>query len=221
MQILLIEDDLALAEALTESLRHEGFAVNHLSLGGLAISSVKTELPDIVILDLGLPDMDGTEVLKAIRQQSADLPVLILTARTALEDRISGLDLGADDYLAKPFEVDELLARLRVFERRASTSKHAELSIGKVTLDNASHQVSVANTIIDLSRREFMVLKALMENAGRVQTRDSLESKLYSWGEEVSSNTIEVHIHHLRKKLPSKFIQTLRGIGYIIKPISD
>lgn len=217
MQILLIEDDAALAEALSRTLRHEGFTVNHLTQGKLAIEAVKVELPDMVILDFGLPDIDGTIVLKAFRKLSADLPVLVLTARASLEDKITGLDLGADDYLAKPFEVDELLARLRVFERRASTLKHAGLTIGEVTLDNISHQVLVSNKVVDLSRREFMVLKALMENMGRVQTRDSLESKLYSWGEEVASNTIEVHIHHLRKKLPDKFIQTLRGIGYIIK----
>jgi len=219
MQVLLIEDDIALAEALTQTLKIEGFAVNHLSHGKQALASIKTELPDIVILDLGLPDMDGTEVLKLIRRESADLPVLVLTARISLEDKVNGLDLGADDYLAKPFEVAELMARLRVFERRASSLKHSGLSIGNVCMDSASHQVSVTGETIDLSRREFMLLKALMENAGRVQTRDSLESKLYSWGEEVASNTIEVHIHHLRKKLPDNFIQTLRGIGYIVKPI--
>jgi len=219
MQVLLIEDDTALAEALTRSLKHEGFTVNPLASGNQAITSVKIELPDIVILDLGLPDIDGTEVLKEIRKHSADLPVLVLTARTSLDDKVKGLDLGADDYLAKPFEVDELMARLRVFERRSSTLKHAGLSIGEVTIDSASHQVIVSGEQIEFSRREFMLLKALMENSGRVQTRDSLESKLYSWGEEVASNTIEVHIHHLRKKLPSNFIKTLRGIGYIVKPI--
>ncbi|HDY85959.1 hypothetical protein LCGC14_0440920 [marine sediment metagenome] len=218
MQVLLIEDDIALAEALIQTLKNKGFAVNHLAHGKQAIASIKTELPDIVILDLGLPDMDGTEVLKLIRRESADLPVLVLTARTSLEDKVNGLDLGADDYLAKPFEVAELMARLRVFERRASSLKHAGLSIGIVSIDSTSHQVMVKGEQIDLSRREFMLLKALMENAGRVQTRDSLESKLYSWGEEVASNTIEVHIHHLRKKLPDNFIQTLRGIGYIVKP---
>ncbi len=218
MQVLLIEDDIALAEALTQTLKNEGFAVNHLAQGKQAIASIKTALPDIVILDLGLPDIDGTEVLKLIRRESADLPVLVLTARISLEDKVNGLDLGADDYLAKPFEVAELMARLRVFERRASSTKHAGLSIGNVSIDSSSHQVFVSDQNIDLSRREFMLLKALMENAGRVQTRDSLESKLYSWGEEVASNTIEVHIHHLRKKLPENFIQTLRGIGYIVKP---
>jgi len=219
MQVLLIEDDPALAQALTQTLKREGFTVNHLAEGKQGILAVQTELPDIVILDLGLPDIDGTEVLKAIRIESADLPVLVLTARTSLDDKVKGLDLGADDYLAKPFEVDELLARLRVFERRASTLKHAGLTIGEVSIDSASHQVTVSGEPIDFSRREFMLLKAMMENSGRVQTRDSLESKLYSWGEEVSSNTIEVHIHHLRKKLPNQFIQTLRGIGYIVKPL--
>jgi len=217
MQILLVEDDIALADAITLTLKHEGFAVNHLTHGKQAINAIETELPDVVILDLGLPDIDGTDVLKAIRKQSADLPVLVLTARTSLEDKVTGLDLGADDYLAKPFEVAELMARLRVFGRRASTLKHSGLTIGNVTLDDISHQVIVDKKNIDVSRREFMVLKALMENADRVQTRDNLESKLYSWGEEVASNTIEVHIHHLRKKLPAQFIQTLRGIGYIIK----
>jgi len=219
MQILLIEDDIALADALTLTLKREGFVVNHLTHGKQAIHSVEIELPDIVILDLGLPDIDGTDVLKAIRKQSAELPVLVLTARTSLEEKVTGLDLGADDYLPKPFEIAELMARLRVFGRRASTLKHSGLTIGSVTLDDISHQVIVDKDNIDLSRREFMILKALMENAGRVQTRDNLESKLYSWGEEVASNTIEVHIHHLRKKLPTKFIQTLRGIGYIIKPV--
>ncbi|MDQ7073059.1 MAG: response regulator transcription factor, partial [Gammaproteobacteria bacterium] len=153
MQILLVEDDMALANALSESLRYEGFTVNHLMKGQLAINAIKAELPDIVILDLGLPDMDGTQVLTAIRQQSADVPVLILTARASIEDKITGLDLGADDYLAKPFDVDELLARLRVFERRASTLKHAALTIGDVTLDTVSHQVTSNGSVIALSCR--------------------------------------------------------------------
>ena len=170
------------------------------------------------MLDLGLPDMDGQDVLKAIRKLDAALPVLILTARASLEDKVAGLDNGADDYLAKPFETDELLARLRVFERRLSSFKHAGLTIGEVTMDSKALTVTVSGAEIELSRREFMLLKTLMENAGRVQTRDSLESKLYSWGEEIASNAIEVHIHHLRKKLPDQFIKTVRGVGYTIKP---
>lgn len=217
MNILLVEDDIALAEALKQTLKHEGFVVNHLTHGQHAILAVKTGASDMVILDLGLPDMDGLEALKAIRKISSDLPVLLLTARASIEDKVSGLDLGADDYLAKPFEVSELLARLRVFERRLSTLKHADLKVGNVVLELESFRLSVDGQTVELSRREFMLLKALMENAGRVITRDSLESKLYSWGEEVASNTIEVYVHHLRKKLPKGFISTLRGVGYIVK----
>ncbi|MBL4743790.1 MAG: response regulator [Cycloclasticus sp.] len=217
MYILLVEDDVSLSEALNKALSSEGFAVNCLPKGKQAIEAVKTELPDLLILDLGLPDIDGLDVLRAVRKVSKDLPVLILTARSSVEDKITGLDLGADDYLAKPFEVDELLARIRVIERRASSSKHAGLTIGEVTLDTVSHQVFVSGAEVTVSRREFMLFKALMENAGRVLTKDSIESKLYSWGEEISSNTIEVHVHNLRKKLPKNFIQTLRGVGYIVK----
>lgn len=217
MQILLVEDDTALVEALKKALVTEGFAVNSLSKGKQAVISVKTELPDMVILDLGLPDMDGLDVMRAMRKTSVELPILILTARSSLDDKVAGLDLGADDYLVKPFDVDELLARIRVIERRASSFKHSGITVGNVFLDMVSHEVSVAGEVVNMSRREFMLLKGLMENAGRVLTKGSLESKLYSWGEEVSSNTIEVHIHHLRKKLPDGFIQTMRGVGYIIK----
>lgn len=219
MQVLLIEDDPSLAEGLKRSLNREGFTVNHLLRGKDGVHAVSSSPPDIVILDLGLPDMDGQDVLKTIRKQDAELPVLILTARASLEDKVAGLDNGADDYLAKPFEIDELLARLRVFERRLSSFKHAGMSIGQVTLDSKAQTVSVSGQALELSRREFMLLKVLMENAGRVQTRDSLESKLYSWGEEIASNAIEVHIHHLRKKLPDQFIKTVRGVGYTIKPV--
>lgn len=217
MQVLLIEDDASLAEGLKRSLKHEGFIVNHLTQGKQAVSAVASSVPDMVVLDLGLPDMDGQEVLRAIRKLDAALPVLILTARASLEDKVAGLDNGADDYLAKPFETDELLARLRVFERRLSSFKHAGLTIGDVTMDTKAQTVRVSGKEIELSRREFMLLKMLMENTGRVQTRDSLESKLYSWGEEIASNAIEVHIHHLRKKLPEHFIKTVRGVGYTIK----
>ena len=217
MQILLVEDDAALVDALKKALVTEGFAVNCLSKGKQAIASVKTELPDMVILDLGLPDIDGLEVMRSMRATSVDLPILILTARSSLDDKIAGLDMGADDYLVKPFDVDELLARIRVIERRASSFKHSGLAVDDVMLDTVSHEVSVAGKVISMSRREFMLLKSLMENAGRVLTKESLESKLYSWGEEISSNAIEVHIHHIRKKLPDSFIQTIRGVGYIIK----
>lgn len=217
MQVLLIEDDLSLAQGLIRSLRHERFTVNHVGMGQLGINALKIEAPDMVILDLGLPDMDGKQVLQEIRRIYPALPVLLLTARGSIDDRVAGLDAGADDYLAKPFDMSELLARLRVFERRLSSQQHAGLSINAVTLNAKDLRVTVNHQPVELARREFMLLKILMENAGRVQTRDSLESKLYSWGEEVASNAIEVHIHHLRKKLPDNFIKTIRGVGYMIQ----
>lgn len=217
MQVLLVEDDASLARGLKTILKNDGFTVNHLTEGQQAVNSVALMEPDIVILDLGLPDMDGNEVLKQIRRKNVELPVLILTARDSLEDKVTGLDNGADDYLAKPFEIDELLARLRVFERRLSSQKHADLTVGTVSIDTKTQQVMVGEQQLELSRREYMLLKMLMENAGRVMTRDSMENKLYSWGDEIASNAIEVHIHHLRKQLPENFIKTVRGVGYTIK----
>ena len=217
MQLLLVEDDVSLAEGLLKGLRREGFSVNHVSSGADAIHAVNIDTPDIIALDLGLPDMDGLDILRQVRAKYPDLPVLLLTARDTLDDKVSGLDSGADDYLVKPFEMAELLARLRVLERRIGTSASSEIKIGDICLDTTTHQVLVNDENIDLSRREYMLLKALMESAGRIQTRSSLESSLYSWGEEVASNAIEVHIHHLRKKLLPGFIKTVRGVGYTVK----
>jgi DNA-binding response OmpR family regulator len=214
MQILLIEDNISLAKGIIEALKREGFAANHLDKGLSAISTIKSNQPDIIILDLGLPDIDGLSVLKNIRNHSKQLPVLILTARASIDDRVTGLDRGADDYLAKPFEMPELLARLRVLERRLGTVNSNTITIGDVQLDTNGHNVSADNNPIELSRREYMLLKALMENVGNIQTRSGLEAKLYSWGEEVSRNALEVHIHHLRNKLPDGFISTVRGVGY-------
>jgi DNA-binding response OmpR family regulator len=214
MLILLVEDDPSLARALQQALQKQGYSVNAVARGKAALHVVQTDAPDIVILDLGLPDMDGLAVLKSIREIRIDLPVLLLTARAGLDDRISGLDAGADDYLAKPFEMTELFARLRVLERRLSTAKSAEICIGEVVLDINRGEVLLRGEPLELSRREYMLLKSLMENAGRVQTRNTLETRLYSWGEEVASNALEVHIHHLRKKLGAQFITTVRGVGY-------
>ena len=174
------------------------------------------EQTDIVILDLGLPDMDGLEVLRQIRQKVKDMPVIILTARDKVTDKILGLDAGADDYLPKPFDMDELFARLRVLERRLGTASTAMVKIGKVALNTQTLELTVAGEAVSLPRRELMLLKVLMENGGRIQPKQKLESRLYEWGDEVSSNTIEVHIHHLRKKLPENFIKTIRGVGYSI-----
>ncbi len=217
MQLLLVEDDLALAEGLQSALKREGFTVNHVTEGLLALSAVKTEPPDVLVLDIGLPDIDGLEVLKRIRQSGSTLPVLLLTARDSLDDKITGLDSGADDYLPKPFEMTELFARLRVLGRRLSSVKQTTIQIGEVSLDISAHSVLLGENTVDLSRHEYMILKALMENAGRVLTRQSLESKIYSWDEEVGSNALEVHIHNLRKKLTKEFIKTVRGVGYTIK----
>jgi DNA-binding response OmpR family regulator len=214
MQILLVEDDLPLAQGLRKALQQAGYAVNHVDKGQSALNSIEIDEPDIVVLDIGLPDIDGITVLKTLRKRSRSLPVLLLTARDSVEDKVVGLDNGADDYLAKPFEMSELLARLRVLERRMSTSGTTEICVGNVRLDTVGHRVTLDGIEIELARKEYMVLKSLLENAGRIQTREGLESRLYSWGEEISSNAIEVHIHHLRKKLGNNFIRTIRGVGY-------
>lgn len=217
MNVLLVEDDRALATGLRQALAREGYVVNWVHSGQAALATLASQTPDLVVLDLGLPDMDGISVLNRLRARHPRLPVLILTARAALKDRVLGLDHGADDYLPKPFELPELLARLRVLERRLGSVNSNQISVGSVSLDTASHLVYHGGSEVDLPRREYMLLKALMENAGRVQTRESLENKLYSWGEEVSSNALEVHVHHLRKKIGADFIKTVRGVGYTVK----
>lgn len=216
MQILLVEDDQSLAGGLCKALDSEGFVTNHVAEGRAALHVIDVEPPDIVVLDLGLPDIDGLDVLAAIRRRSK-IPVLILTARASIDARVSGLDRGADDYLPKPFEIPELIARLRVIERRLSTSKDSRIHAGNVSIDTVGHQVYLGENLIELPRREYMVLKSLMENMGKVTTRHQLETRLYAWGEEVASNAIEVHIHHLRKKLGNELIKTVRGVGYTIR----
>ncbi|WP_440056991.1 response regulator (plasmid) [Pseudoalteromonas sp. T1lg65] len=216
MRLLLVEDDTLLAQGLIISLKKEGYAVEHAPTLQNATQWVRNSQFDLVILDLGLPDGDGIEVLKKLNKKQHETAVLILTARDSLEDKIAGLDLGADDYLAKPFEPKELFARLRVIGRRFTNQANSKLSCKNVELDLASHQVLVANDVIILPRKEYMLLKALMENQGRVLSKSQLENKLYDWGEELGSNAIEVHIHHLRKKMPDGFIKTLRGIGYVV-----
>jgi len=216
MQILLVEDDELLAEGIVSALARAGFAVNWLATGKAACTQVVAEPPDIMLLDLGLPDMDGIEVLKVVRQKKLPTQVLILTARDSTNAKVIGLDSGADDYLTKPFELDELLARLRVLERRLGNSSSSLINIGPLSLNTAHHEVLLDGAALVLSRREYMLLKALVEHVGVIQTREGLEAKLYSWGDEVASNAIEVHIHNLRKKLPPNFIRTLRGIGYMV-----
>ncbi|WP_046003981.1 response regulator [Pseudoalteromonas rubra] len=216
MRLLLVEDDALLAQGLIQSLKKEGYAVEHADTCASALGAIEAMTPELVVLDLGLPDGDGLTVLKALKQQRAQVGVLILTARDELDDKIIGLDHGADDYLAKPFEPLELFARLRVVARRFGKQQDSRLNVEPVTLDLASHQVEFEQNTLQLPRKEYMLLKALMENKGRVLSKSQLEDKLYHWGEELGSNAIEVHIHHLRKKLPTGFIKTLRGIGYVV-----
>lgn len=216
MRLLLIEDDLPLADALQRALRAEGFAVDHLASGKQAVLALESGEADAAILDLGLPDMDGLDVLKRVRERRIATPILILTARDSTLDKIKGLDVGADDYLVKPFDVSELLARIRVISRRLGTMPDTQIQLGPVTLDTLGHRLLVQGEQVTLSRREYMLAKALMENAGRIQSRQQLETRLYEWGEEVASNAVEVHIHHLRKKLPEGFIHTVRGVGYTV-----
>jgi len=217
MKVLLVEDDAALANGLCKALAREGFAVDHVARGSDAISHALALIPDLIVLDLGLPDMDGVDVLKRLRQRDRILPILILTAREGIDDKVLALDSGADDYLAKPFNMAELLARLRVMSRRLGIASNSLIEVGSVVLDTASHSLKVdGGAAVLLSRREFMVIRALMENAGRVQTRVVLEHKLYGEGEEIASNAIEVHISNLRKKLPKGFIKNIRGVGYTV-----
>jgi DNA-binding response OmpR family regulator len=216
MRILLVEDDPQLGDGLTVGLRQAGFAVDWVKDGAAADQALATETFDLVVLDLGLPKLEGMEVLKRMRARGQVLPALILTARDTTADKIAGLDGGADDYLVKPIDLDELAARIRALVRRAAGRAEPVLRQGAVTLEPASRRVTVADSPTELSAREFAVLHALMENAGRVMSRAQLESSIYGWRDEPDSNALEVHIHHLRKKLGTDFIKTLRGVGYMI-----
>ena len=217
MRLLLVEDDAPLAAALTQALRERGFAVNHVTQGKHALLAAGSDPPDLMVLDLGLPDMEGLQVLRRLRAAGSRLPILVLTARDTVTDKVAGLDLGADDYLAKPFEMPELEARIRALGRRLGGATSSLIQIGDLQLDTASMQVHRAGTPVELSRREYALLKALAEQAGKVLTRQTLEGKLYAWEQEVASNALEVHIHHLRRKLGQGLIHTVRGVGYSLR----
>jgi len=221
MRVLLVEDDALLGDALQAGLKQSGYAVDWMKDGVAADQALSTEPYAAVVLDLGLPRLSGLEVLRRLRSrngqtQNARIPVLILTAMDAVDDRIKGLDAGADDYLAKPFDMGELAARLRALVRRASGSVAPELQVAGIRLDPAAHRVLCRDKPVELSAKEFAVLHALMLNAGKVLSRAQLEEQLYAWGEEVESNAVEVHIHHLRRKLSTELIETIRGVGYLI-----
>ncbi|MGB8054698.1 MAG: response regulator [Azonexus sp.] len=216
MRILLVEDDPELGDGLTIGLRQAGFAVDWLKDGNSADHALQSETFDLVVLDLGLPRLSGMEVLSRARSRRQTLPVLILTARDATGDKVDGLDAGADDYLVKPVDLDELTARIRALTRRSAGRAAPLLTRGEIALDPAAHCVTLAGQAVELSSREFSLLQMLLENAGRVLTRTQLEQSLYGWRDEPDSNALEVHIHHLRRKLGSDLIRTLRGVGYTI-----
>jgi DNA-binding response OmpR family regulator len=216
MRILLAEDDPILGDGLRAGLRQQGFAVDWDRDGHAAERELLAEGFEAAVLDLGLPLKDGMDVLRTLRERRCTTPVLVLTARDAIPDRVSGLDYGADDYVVKPVDLHELGARLRALIRRAHGNLQQTLDYGDISLDPAARQVRSKGVTVALSQREYDLLHSLMRSSGRVLTREQLEQQMYSWGYEVESNAIEVHIHHLRKKLGAHAIQTVRGVGYAI-----
>lgn len=214
MRILLTEDDALLGDGLRAGLRQQGFLVDWVRDGPSAEREIATGAYDAVVLDLGLPGKDGQEVLASVRKSGNRLPILILTARDAVPDRISNLDLGADDYIVKPVDLFELGARLRALVRRAHGQAEDVIRLHGVMLRPATREVTFNDEPVQLSAREYSLLHTLMLNAGRVLTRDQLEQHIYSWGQEVESNAIEYHVHHLRRKLSPALVETVRGVGY-------
>ncbi len=219
MRILLVEDDELLGDGARVGLTHEGYSVEWLKDGTSAEQAILNEEFDLVILDLGLPRLPGLDLLQRIRNKGIDIPVLILTARETVEDRVKGLDSGADDYLTKPFDLYELTARVRALLRRMSSGRSEQLlTYQDIELDSTSHTVHRNQELIKLSRREFALLQKLLEHPGRVLSREVLTQCLYGWEEDVDSNALEVHIHNLRKKFGGgKFIRTIRGVGYMVE----
>ncbi len=215
MRILLVEDDRLLGDGLAAGLNQAGYAVEWLRDGEAAVAALSAESFAAVVLDLGLPRRDGLSVLQWLRGRHDATPVLILTARDQLEDKVRGLDLGADDYVLKPFDLDEIAARLRALVRRAHGRPEPVLTLGEIELNPAARTVSRAGVLVELTPREFGLLHLLLQNAGRVVTRRALEEQLYTWNDAVDSNALEVHIHHLRKKLGGDLIRTVRGVGYL------
>ena len=218
MRLLLVEDDTMIGEAIRAGLRREGFTVDWVHDGESAAQVLRREAFDLLLLDLGLPRKGGLEVLTAARSSGEELPVLIITARDAVSDRVQGLDAGADDYLVKPFDLDELAARIRALLRRKSGRTAPAIEHRGVVLNPATHRVTRAGREIALSPKEFALLQLLMERPGTILSRTRIEERLYGWGEEIESNAVEVHIHGLRRKLGADYILNVRGVGYRVPP---
>jgi two-component system response regulator QseB len=207
-----------IGEAIRTGLKRDGFALDWIREGDAADRVLRTEQFDLLILDLGLPRKDGLQVLKSLRARHDMLPVLIITARDAVSDRVQGLDAGADDYLVKPFDLDELAARIRALLRRKAGRTVPEIEHLGITLNPATHRVTQHGREVVLSPKEFALLQLLLERPGTILSRAQIEERLYGWGEEVESNAVEVHIHGLRRKLGSDFIVNVRGVGYRVRP---
>ncbi len=216
MRILLVEDDPMIGASVREGLRQDGFVVDWAQDGLAADAALAAERFDLVLLDLGLPRLTGRALLERMRGRGSDVPVIILTARDAIEERVAGLDAGADDYLVKPFDLDELAARIRAVARRRTGRAVPRLQHGEIEIDPASRSVTLRGEPVSLSPREFDLLSALLERPGVVLSRAQLEARLYGWGEEVESNTVEVYVHGLRRKLGSGLIRNVRGVGYMV-----
>ncbi|MRW82702.1 response regulator [Pseudoduganella sp. FT26W] len=214
MRLLLIEDDPMIGESMEEVLRKENYAVDWVRDGDNGLLALRQNVYDLLLLDLGLPKKQGMQVLRQYRAHGGGVPVLIVTARDATASRVEGLDAGADDYLVKPFDVDELLARIRALLRRGKAPNQAVVSHRGLQVDMAGHIASFNGVPLHLPAREFAVLRALLDAPGSVVSKSQLEERIYGWGEEIESNTIDVYIHHLRKKLGTGFIQNIRGVGY-------
>lgn len=220
MKLLLAEDDPMIGASMQQGLRLAGFAVDWVRDGQAAELALETGSYGLLILDLGLPRQDGLSLLRKLRQAGNPIPVLIVTARDAVADRVAGLDLGADDYLVKPFDLQELTARVRAQIRRHQGRAHPEMRLGALSLNPLSREVRLDGQTVHLSQKEFALLEALLEQPGSVMSKSQLEERIYGWGEEIASNAIEVHLHHLRRKLGASWIRNVRGVGYKIVPPS-
>jgi DNA-binding response OmpR family regulator len=216
MRLLLVEDDIMIGEAVREALRADHYAVDWVRDGVMADTALRSETYDLVLLDLGLPKRDGLDVLRSLRTRGERVPVLVATARDAIGDRVAGLDAGADDYVVKPYDTDELLARIRALIRRSAGRAEPVFSHKGVALNPATREASVNGEPVSLSAREWAVLEPMLARPGVVFSRAQLEEKLYGWKEEISSNAVEVYVHGLRKKLGADLIQTVRGLGYVV-----
>ena len=216
MRILLVEDDKLIGDGIKAGLSKMGFNVDWFTDGKTGQAALASAPYDAVVLDLTLPEIDGLEILRAWRESGKSEPVLILTARDRWSDKVQGFDAGADDYVVKPFHIEELLARVRALLRRAAGRAAPVIRHGELEVDPAARTVLRAGTLVDLSPREFAVLWVLLESRGRVQSRQQLEARLYNWQDSIESNAVEVHVHHLRRKLGSSLIHTMRGVGYFI-----